>query len=56
MKSKEGFARSMHVLHGMRDILAETSHAMIFHKLTKVLPKLFGFKKGAVLLMQAHSN
>jgi len=56
IKSKEGFARSMHVLHGMRDILGETNHAMIFHKLNNVLPKLFGFKKAAVLLMQAHQN
>lgn len=45
----------MHVMNGMREVLAETNHAMIFHKINKLLPKLFGFKKTAILLMQAHA-
>lgn len=37
----------------IRPILAETHHAMLFHMLNQCLPKLFGFKKAAIMMRQA---
>jgi len=54
LKSKECYARSLKVLIDIRPVLAETNHAMLFHKLNECLPRLFGFKKAAVLLKQAY--
>ena len=56
LKSKESFARSLRVLNDMRPVLAETNHAMLFHKLTTCLPKLFGFEKAAILLKQLNDD